>query len=353
MKKILLISNYVFHYRQKNYNYFAERFAQDGYEFHVLANEFQDAGYSFRFQAHTLPFSVKGYTDKIREIAPDMVILFLHLKDKIEIPVMYWCLLHKIPVIFWNKGASDTDPNNPIKNAVYHHIHNRCSAIITYTPDMIANFQEKNRKKVFVAYNTVDCHDIDRTAYDPEALRKKYGIRENKVVLYISRMKKSKRIEVLLDALANQPDIAVVAMGGGMTPEIQAHFDAAPNLYYLGQKYGEEGKEVWAMGNVFSIPVSVGLGVNEAIFWGMPVVTMEGFQPPEIYYLKEGKTGFITKNETEYREKLLALLNDEQELKRMKRECEKEYEAEVSISRMYQGFLDAVKYCEAKRKNVR
>ena len=350
MKKVLLVSNYVFHYRQKNYNYFAERFEQEGYEFHVLANEFQDAGYTFRFQAHTLPFSVKGYEEKIDALAPDIVILFLHLKDKIEIPLLHHCLRKKIPVIFWNKGVSDTDPNNPVKNLIYHYIHNRCDAIVTYTPDMIANFKPKNRRKLFVAYNTVDCHDIDKSRYDRAALRAKYGIKESKVVLYVSRMKQSKRIEVLLDALKNQPDIAVVAMGAGMTPELQAKFDVAPNLYYLGQRYGEEGREVWAMGDVFSIPVSVGLGVNEAIFWGMPVVTMQGFQPPEIYFLKEGKTGFITANEAEYKEKLLSLLYDERELALMKAECAEEYEREVSIECMFRGFLDAVRYCEAKRK---
>lgn len=350
MKKVLLISNYVFHYRQKNYNYFAEQFEKAGYEFHVLANEYQDAGYTFRFHAHTLPFSVKGYIGKLKEIRPDFVILFLHLKDRIELPLLYWCRLHRIPVIFWNKGVSDTDPNNPVKNAIYHHIHNSVDAIITYTPDMVVNFRPKNRDKLFVAYNTVDCHDIDKAKYDPAALREKYGIRERKVVLYVSRMKASKRIEVLLDALANQPDIAVVAMGAGMTPELQAKFDAAPNLYYLGQRYGEEGREIWALGDVFSIPVSVGLGVNEAIFWGMPIVTMQGFQPPEIYFLKEGETGFITANETAYKQKLLSLLYDDAELRRMKAACEKEYEAEVSIDRMFQGFLDAVHCCEAKRK---
>ncbi|MBQ7736572.1 MAG: glycosyltransferase family 4 protein [Oscillospiraceae bacterium] len=346
MKKILLISNYVFHYRQKNYNYFAERFARDGYEFHVLANEFQDVGYPFRFRAYSLPFSVKGYTQKIREIGPDFVILFLHLKDRIEIPVMRWCLKNNIPVIFWNKGVSSTDPHNPLKNALYHYIHNRCSALITYTPEMISNFRGKNRGKLFVAYNTVDCHDVDRSKYDRTTLREKYGIRESKVVLYVSRMRKDKRIEVLLDAMANQPDVAVAAMGDGMTPELQAKFDTAPNLYYLGQRYGEEGSEVWAMGDVFSVPVNVGLGINEALFWGMPVVTMRGFQPPEIYYLKEGKTGYVAFDESDYKEKLLALLNDEKKLAEMKKACEKEYETEASIDRMYQGFIDAVRYCE-------
>ncbi len=349
MKKILLISNYVFHYRQKNYNYFAQRFAEEGYELHVAADEFQDAGYALDFQAHTLPFSVKNYTGLIKELSPDIVILFLHLKDLIQIPVMHYCKRHQIPVIFWNKGVSDTDPDNPVKNFFYHHIHNCCDAIITYTPDMLRDFKPRNHGKIFIAYNTVNCLDIDRSKYDGLASRKKYGIKESKVVLYISRMRKDKHIEVLLDALANQPDIAVVAMGAGMTPELQAKFDAAPNLYYLGQKYGEEGMEVWAMGQVFSIPVNVGLGINEAIFWGMPVVTMKGYQPPEIYYLKDGKTGFIVNGEKEYKEKLLSLLHDEQELSRMKKECEKEYEAEVRIDRMYQGFIDAVNYCKGKK----
>lgn len=345
MKKVLLISNYVFHYRQKVYNYFADRFLKDGFEFHVLSNEFQDAGYTYRFIAHTLPMTVPGYKKMIDELNPAVVIVFLHLKDKIELPIIHYCKRKHITVIFWNKGVSDTDPNNVIKNMIYHHIHNTCDALITYTPEMIDNFKQKNRKKLFVAYNTVDCSDIDKSRYDREAIKQKYGIKESKVVLYISRLKESKKIGLLLDALAGVEDVAVVAIGAGITPELQAKFDSASNLYYLGQKYGDEGNEVWAIGDVFSIPVSVGLGLNEAIFWGMPTVTMEGFQPPEIYYLKEGKTGFITKDEAEYKERLLALLRDESHLAYMQQECAKEYEQEVSIACMYKGFIDAIKYC--------
>lgn len=346
MRNILLISNYVFHYRQKVYNYFANRFSQSGYEFHVLSNEFQDAGYDFRFKAHTLPMSVKGYKAVIRELNPAAVIVFLHLKDKIEIPIIHYCKWNNIPVIFWNKGVSDTDPNNILKNILYHHMHNCCDAIITYTPDMISNFQKKNHDKLFVAYNTVDCSDIDKSKFDKKSIREKYGIKESKVVLYVSRLKPSKRIDVLLDALANVQDVAVVVMGAGITQELQAKFDSASNLYYLGQKYDEEGTEIWAMGDVFSIPVSVGLGVNEAIFWGMPIITMQGFQPPEIYYLKEGKTGYIANGEDEYKQRILQIIQNEDCLNQMKVECEKEYNEEVCIEKMYQGFIDAIHFCE-------
>ena len=148
-----------------------------------------------------------------------------------------------------------------------------------------------------------------------------------------------------MKALAGQPDIAVVVMGEGITSELESMFASASNLYYVGQKYGEEGNEIWAMGDVFSIPLSCGLGINEAIFWNMPIVTMKGDQTPEIYYVKEGKTGYIAENEKDYKEKLLSLLNDNELLARMKEECRKEYEEEVSIDKMYKGFIDAVRYC--------
>ncbi|MCD7789576.1 MAG: glycosyltransferase family 4 protein [Bacteroides thetaiotaomicron] len=344
MKKILLVSNYVFHYRQKVYNYFAEKFDEEGYEFHVLAPEYQEADYDLRFHAHTLSFSIPKYLKKLKELEPDIVIIFLHLKDAVQIPIIYYCRAHRIPVIFWNKGLSDTDPDNKWKNAVYHHIHNKCDALITYTSDTRDNFEKKNHRKLFVAWNTVNCADIDKSKYDKTTIKQKYKIIEDTVVLYISRMRKDKHIEILLEALADVPNIAVVAMGAGMTPELQQKFDASSNLYYLGQKYGEEGNEVWAMGDIFSIPVNCGLGINEAIFWNLPIVTMKGYQPPEIYYVKEGKTGFILDSEREYKEILIRLASDKTLLERMKDECQMEYNNEVSIDKMFHGFMDAIKY---------
>lgn len=345
MKKVLLISNYVFHYRQKIYNCFSRRFLEDGYELHVLADAYQEVGYESLFIRHVLPFSVNGYERKIDEISPDVVIVFLHLKDRVQIPLIHYCKRKRIPVIFWNKGVSSTDPDNPLKNIFYHHIHNSCDALLTYTPLTAAFFQKKNHKKLFIAYNTVDCSDINKSKYKAAGLREKYGIKENRVVLYVSRLKKTKRVDILLKALAGQPDIAVVVMGEGITSELESMFASASNLYYVGQKYGEEGNEIWAMGDVFSIPLSCGLGINEAIFWNMPIVTMKGDQTPEIYYVKEGKTGYIAENEKDYKEKLLSLLNDNELLARMKEECRKEYEEEVSIDKMYKGFIDAVRYC--------
>lgn len=343
MKRILLVSNYVFHYRQKVYNFFAERFAEDGYEFHVLSNEYQDAHYNFKFLQHTLPFSIKGYFDKISEIKPDIVIVFLHLKDKIQLPVILYCRMKGIPVIYWNKPNSSDDPNNKVKNMMYHFIQDCCNAVITYTPELVSGFSKRSQKKIYVAFNSVNNTDINPNRYNKQLIKEKYGIKEKRVILYISRMRKSKRIEVLLDAMANMKDIAVVAMGAGMTSDLQAKFDSAPNLYYLGQKYGEEGYMVWAMGDIFSIPENCGLGINDAIFWNLPIVTIDGKQAPEIHYLRNGKNGFLCKDEVEYKQKLYDICTDASLLDQLKCGAQEIYDTEVDIKNMYQGFLNAVK----------
>ena len=347
MKNILLISNHVFHYRQKVYNAFVERFHNDGYEFHVASDSFQDAGYNFKFKDHVVKMTIRNYISLIDEIKPECVIVFLHLKDYIQIPVILYCRLRKIPVIFWNKGLSVTDAKNPIKNFVYHRIHDLADALITYTPDMKGNFQQKNYNKLFVAYNSLDFSDIDKSKYsDTISIKKKYGIKEKHVILYVSRMQPYKRPELLADLFANQEDVAVVFMGAGMTPELQAKIDGAANLYYLGQKYGEEGNEVFAMGDVFSTPGNIGLSICDALFWNLPICLLKGDHAPEIYYMKDGRTGFLADNEEDFKEKTLELLSSESNLTRAKQECEKEYQAEVSIDRMYQGFSDAIAYCK-------
>ena len=47
------------------------------------------------------------------------------------------------------------------------------------------------------------------------------------------------------------------------------------------------------MADVFAIPGHVGLGLNQAFYFGLPVVTEEGKHPPEIAYLKPGRNGFM------------------------------------------------------------
>ncbi len=349
MKKVLLISNDVLHYREKIYNCFYDRFLKDGYDFQVLSNFFQDVNYELKFKKYELPFSVGKYIQKLKELHPQIVILFLHLKDKIMLPVIWYCRLHQIPVIYWNHGINIKTPDHKVKNMIFHFVHNQCDALITYTPDMKKYFSEKNYRKLFVAYNTLDFSDIDKEKVpDKEETKKKYQIKEDKVILYISRMMPYKRVDLLMELFADLDDIAVVIVGPGFSEQHQQMIDQHSNLYYLGEKYGSEVHEIYKMGDVFSTPGHIGLAMNEALFWGLPVIILQGTHAPEVYYMKNGITGYLAENETDLKDYMIQLLRDEKKLQRMSRACLDVFDQEVSIDNMYQGFIDAVRYCERR-----
>ena len=347
METVLLISNNVFHYREKIYNYFYEKFKERNYDFQVLSNAFQNVNYALHFTHFEMPFSVKDYIRKIKAINPQYVILFLHLKDKVMIPIIWYCKIHKIPVIYWNHGINVRTPNDKLKNAVFHYIHNQCDALITYTPDMRKYFTQKNQGKLFVAYNTLNFTDIDKDKLPPrEEIKKKYKIKEDRVILYISRMMPYKRVNLLMELFADLEDIAVVMVGPGFSEKQKKMVNEHSNLYYLGEKYGPEVNEIYKIGDVFSTPGHIGLAMNEAIFWGLPVILLQGKHAPEIYYMKNGKTGYLAKDVDDFKNYMLALLHDDARLKEMSKACLEVYEQEVSIDRMFQGFIDAIEFCK-------
>ena len=102
------------------------------------------------------------------------------------------------------------------------------------------------------------------------------------------------------------------------------------------------------MGDVFSTPGHIGLAMNEALFWGLPVIILQGTHAPEVYYMKNGITGYLAENETDLKDYMIQLLRDEKKLQRMSRACLDVFDQEVSIDNMYQGFIDAVRYCERR-----
>ena len=236
-----------------------------------------------------------------------------------------------------------------MKNAIFHWIHGKCDALITYTPEMKKYFREKDWKKLFVAYNTLNFTDIDKDKVPSKAeTKRKYGIQEDKVILYISRMLPYKKPDLVMDCFKDIDNVAVVLVGPGFTQEQQAFCDAHKNLYYLGEKYGEDVNAIYKMGDVFSTPGHIGLAVNEAMFWGLPIVVLQGKHAPEVYYIKDGVTGYFAKDENDYKTYVLDLLKDDAKREKMSKATTENYRKEVSIDRMYQGFIDAVKYCEKK-----
>jgi glycosyltransferase involved in cell wall biosynthesis len=102
------------------------------------------------------------------------------------------------------------------------------------------------------------------------------------------------------------------------------------------------------MADVCAIPGHVGLGLNQAFYFGLPVVTEEGKHPPEIGYLKPGRNGFIVPQNDldQLRQKLFWLLDNDAAREEFSRNARQDILREASIEGMYRGFRDCARFLE-------
>lgn len=349
MKKLLLISNYVFHYRINNYNYFYNRFKETGIEFSVLANSAQQVDFTVEVPITVMKFRLFKYIRYIREKKPDCIILFLHLKDLIIIPLIYYCRLKNIPVVYWNFGIDLGDPDNRFKNFLYRHIHKMVHAILLYSPNEYRYIKPKYHGKTFVANNTINMTDHENLNIQGNVLREVFKVKEKHIVLFVGRIIASKRVDVLLRCFRNNPDIAVVIAGKGITPQMLEIINEQPNYYYIGEvKYDKiEISKIYHGADIVCIPGNVGLAIIEAFFWGKPLVTLKsikGLNSPEIFYLKDGENGYIADDEKEMEEKIVHLLDNPELYQQFSKKARDIVMTEGHISKMFSGFNEVFNY---------
>ncbi len=353
-KRVLLISNRVMHYRVSVYNYFWRRFREHGWDFVVLANELQRQNQNpCQFELIEQPFDFLNYRAEIRRLNPDVVILFLHMKDRILWPLIHWLRISGIPVALWTKTRNLDDPDNRIRNIFFDYLHLISNGLILYTSSLIRFIPKRQHSKVFIANNTINFGDFPPVSESKEEIKRDLGIPFQKVVLFVGRIgeeRNRKKVDHLIDLFLglDRTDVGLVIVGSGLSEELRARMNPA-NTRYLGEVHDVENRQIsriFKMADVCSIPGHVGLGLNQALFWGLPVVTEQGNQPPEIEYLRDGENGFIVREDDRcaLRDRLFFLIDNDQERQRMSANARKGILEDASIDGMFDGFFSCVSH---------
>jgi glycosyltransferase involved in cell wall biosynthesis len=212
----------------------------------------------------------------------------------------------------------------------------------------VKDIRPGNRRKVFVANNTVNFEAFPAVSAAKEELKREFGIPFKKVVLFVGRMRSVKKVEHLIEAFngIDDPDCGCVIVGDPMGYDLPALIKKK-NVIHLGEVHDPDGlkiSKIFKLSDLFVIPGDVGLGMNQAFFWGLPVVTEAGMQPPEIHYLTEGRSGFVVlENDTcALTEKMLLLLRDDSLRAQFSAAAREDIMRDASIERMFSGFRDCV-----------
>ena len=353
MIRVLLINqNRIPHYRIPVYGYLSRYLYSCGFEFIVASAGIQLGNpHPIEFQYAEIPLSVRSLMQFISRQRIDVIIFWVNMRHWYLLPT---CLIAKVllrrKIIYWGHGRDLADRKARIKNVAYATQQALSDSIILYAEHLKKYVPERFHRKVFVANNTLYlCYP----GLPPEARENvlaEYGIHTKKNIICMGRMQKRKRLENLVAAFShmNRRDIGLILVGpdqDGILNKIQGE-----SIYKLGPIYGEKKFDLLSAADVYCIPGAVGLSIVDAFYCGLPLVTEEGDESPEIGYLKDGVNGFVVprKNIPEMAQKLQLLLDNDALRRQFSEEAKKEIAENANIDKLCAGFRDALYYVTGK-----
>jgi len=315
-----------------------------------------------QFDFQGIDFEFSKYRRLVDAVNPSVIMFHLHLKDKIFWYLIHWAKYKRIPVICWTKGANLDRPDSKLRYHLFNHFHGLSDALILYSEKQLCYIKPKNRHKVFAANNTLNFGDYPEVGATREQIKREFGIPFEKVVLFVGTMGvdgERKKVEHLIQIFGDldRHDIGLVIVGSGMSEQLRRRINPR-NTKLLGEIHDPQNlqiSKIFKAADLFVVPGHVGLGSTQAFYWGLPVVTEDGRQPPEIQYLKSGRNGFLVRENdlAALKEKMLYLLDNDGLRAEFRRHAREDIFKEASIENMFQSFKSAVEFALSKKADLK
>ena len=211
-----------------------------------------------------------GIINWLEEWNPDALIVEANPRYLSTPSAVKWMRAHGRKVIGWGLG----NPSPKRKGAgVRSHFINQFDAMLTYSQRGADEYAALGypREKIFVAHNSVSpalTFNVERPTFNVKP-----------TILFVGRLQARKRVDYLLRACAEiEPRPRLIIIGDG--PERAGLESLAKNVYpsaeFIGSKHGAELKPYYEQADLFVLPGTGGLAVQEAMSYGLPVIVAKG-----------------------------------------------------------------------------
>jgi glycosyltransferase involved in cell wall biosynthesis len=275
---------------------------------------------------------------------PDALIVEANPRYLATEAVMRWMKDHRRPVLGWGLGAPPiSGPLSGLRKSRRESFLGRFDALLTYSRRGAEEFAALGfpADKIFVAPNAAAARPSQPFPSRPTKNDGKLN------VLFVGRLQARKRVDLLLQACASlppgfQPHLAIVGDG----PERNALEVLAGSIYpsaeFPGAKHGAELETYFSAADIFVLPGTGGLAVQEAMSHGLPIIMGQGdgtnddlvrpgngwqIQPDDLYTLTTT---------------LRLALMDQPRLRTMGRESYRIVREEINLEKMVGVFVEAL-----------
>jgi glycosyltransferase involved in cell wall biosynthesis len=195
------------------------------------------------------------------------------------------------------------------------------------------------QEKIFIAYNSVSAPPES----SPPARSSRFDTRPS--ILFVGRLQARKRIDSLLRACAQlDSKLRLVIVGDG--PERQTLQSLAAEIYpdaeFVGARHGAELKPFFREADLFVLPGTGGLAVQEAMSYGLPVIVAQGDGTQDDLVRRENGWQIPPDDFDALFNTMKDALAEPARLRRMGEESYRIVKEEINIERMVEIFVKAL-----------
>ncbi len=335
-------------YRQEIYHYFREKFKIIGYNLVVIYDRKLCKIDSEDPLFIGIQYSFISFYKAIQEYRSSIVISFVWLRYRFSLPILLLNRVRGVKSIVWSHGINLQNQHQRLKNIGYYLRQYLANALIIYTPNQ-SKYIRANHSKLFIAYNTLNFYSFPEILFSKEDLKSKYNLAGKNIILSVARFDMNNRKVDHLIELSDLIDKSfhIFVIGPGLTKKQILQIESRKNIRYLGPIYNEKTIcEYYKMSDIFVMPGAIGLALNQAFFFGTPVILESVPQGPEAYYLTDGYNGlYYEKGDVQdLNKKVNNLMSSENNYLWYSENAEKDILNKGSMEKMLDGFMGAIQY---------
>jgi glycosyltransferase involved in cell wall biosynthesis len=292
-----------------------------------------------------------GFIPWLQEWQPDVLVVEANWRYPTTRGAIDWMHARKRPVIGWGLGLPPVPKGDPLAGLLNSFRRRQRRGMVRSLDAVVAYSQRGATEyiqagvpagRVFVAPNAV----APRPAQPPSFRKLEPG--EKPSVLFIGRLQARKRVDLLLQACASlpaelQPRLRIVG-DGPARPDFEAEAQRVyPQAQFLGARHGVDLEPFFAAADLFVLPGTGGLAVQQAMAHGLPVIVTEG-DGTQDDLVRGGNGWHVPPGDLHALVSVLrTALSDIERLRQMGRESYRIVFQEVNLEQMVAVFLQAIK----------
>lgn len=290
----------------------------------------------------------RGLVEWLEEWQPDALVVEANPRYLSTYRAADWMRRRGRPVIGWGLGAPNAGREpagfwGAIGSFGRRRFYRNFDGMIAYSRRGADEYRALgfSAQRVFVAPNAV----VNRPTEDaPVRPIEKEGRQK---VLFVGRLQERKRLDNLLRACAGldtglQPQLTIVGDGPALTGLQQLAQEVYPQVEFAGAVHGPALERYFVAADLFVLPGTGGLAVQQAMGHGLPVIVAEGDGTQDDLVRPENGWRVPANDITALQRALREALSDIQRLRKMGSQSLCIVRDEFNIEAMVAGFVAAL-----------